>query len=227
MAPVSVADHATHTQAPAPAGWPVPRLVQLVVLVLGIALGLSSLAAATMTFQASQAYWIFLGMEMCVALGAGFAILFGRGLFREGPGMALACCAGTILVGGVLGWISVHRGNFDGGMTMKSGKTLSLNALLYGRVGIAVFFGAIGAWLVLSRNRRSGHYLVRALLAGVPLLACAAGAYMMRSSLRGGASWLMWLAATVLTVVIIGLFCACAHFLIRAFEEGRREEVTK
>lgn len=197
----------------------------MMVLGLGVVLGLSSLGAAALTFQASQAYWIFLGMEMCVALGAGFAILFGRGLFREGPGMALACCAGTILVGGVLGWISVHRGNFDGGMTMKSGKTLSLNTLLYGRVGVALVFGAIGAWLVLSRNRRSWHYLVRALLTGVPLLACVAGVYMMRSSLRGGASWVVWLAATVLTIVIIGLFCACAHFVIRAFEEGRREEV--
>ncbi len=208
-------------------GWDVPRGVRMMVLALGVMLGLSCLVACALTFQASQAYWIFLGMEMCIALGAAFAILFGRGLFREGPGMALACCAGTVFVAAILGWISVHRGDFNaGGITMKSGKTISLNALLYGRLAIALIFGVNGAWLVLSRNPRSGHYLLRAVMTGVPLLACAGGAYAMRSSVRS-ASWLVWLGATVLTVVIIGLFCACAHFVIRAFEEGRRKEVTR
>lgn len=216
--------------------WDVPRLVQVVVLCMGVLLGLSSVIVCGLTIMASQAYWILLGMEMCVALAAAFAILFGRGLFREGPGMALACCAGTVLVAGVLGWISVHRGDFNaGGMTMKSGKTVSLNALLYGRVAISMVLGVIGAWLVLSRNSQSWKYLLRAVMAGVPMVACLGVVYAMRSWLRGSGSggsggstaWVLWLVATVLAVVILGLLCATAHFVIRAFESGRSCRVTK
>jgi hypothetical protein len=202
--------------------FPVPRSISFATLGLSLLAALSTGAMCVLAMRANQPYYLLMGMELCIGLAAALGVLFARGFFREGPGMALACVSGTIFVASVLGYLSVPNAQ----MTMSSGGTLALKPFLMGRVLLASLLGLAAAWIVLSRDPQSRSYILRAILTGIPLGAIAFVGLKGRSWLSGGGAgvpaWVGWIGAIVLACVGLALFCACVHCTIRAFEMGRR-----
>lgn len=198
------------------------KSLRSLILVVSVLAVLSAVGVSILTMRASQPYYLLLGMELCIGLSGAIGVLFARGFFREGPGMALACVAGTFFVASFLGWLSVPNGT----MTMRSGGSQSLRLFLVVRLGLAVVVGLVAAWAVLSRNVRSWHYVKWAAMTGVPLAGLALLAFKGRAWLSSGggqvAAWVAWVGAIMLASLGLALFCACVHCTIRAFEAGRK-----
>src|SRR5262245_43109895 len=125
--------------------FPVPRTIRLLVqatclAVLASAVGSAILAgAAPLLVPDQRPSWALVGFELVVLVACVQGVLFGRGRFGQGPGLALACVGGTILVASGLGWAG-------------SGKQLlghSLTPLLGARLLAVAVIGICGAWCVL------------------------------------------------------------------------------
>ena len=221
------------------------RVSRVVSGVVGAGMALVALVTvgAVLT-SADQYYWMVVGFEVVVVVACIFAVLTARGKFRDGPGMALVSVAGVLFVAGVLGYLSTK--GTDGALMLR-GRAFPMKPWALLHAGAAGLMALAAAYEVLRRDRRSLYYLSRAAMAGVPLGAVmAAGWFMWKRSREASAAfdaqvasaiasgvvppvaldpavpaWLTWVGASVASVVVLVLFCACAHCLIRAFEMGR------
>jgi hypothetical protein len=185
--------------------------------VLLSALGLATLSVAgPLLVKDQRPSWALFGFEVVVAVAAVLGLLFGRGRYGDGPGMALACIAGTILAASGLGWAGAGRQLLS----------VSLTPVLAGRILAAGTLAACGAWCVLSRHPRS----IRLAAVGAALLApvaMGAGAFMHPTGRRiidralGTSSGVQAVVAVLAFFLAVGLVSAGGHLLIRAFELGR------
>jgi hypothetical protein len=198
----------------------VPQPVRLFV---GILCAMVLLSAAGMIFAAlilsDKPVWVLFGFEVAIAVASVLGILFSRGRFQDGQGLAMACVAGTIGVGSFLGWLGTQHH-----LTTTHGD-IPLNTWLLGRLGAAAALGAVGALLVLSRNPRSWSYLWKSALTGGPLVVLLAAYFIKRAALSSALAalpgWIAGLTAILGGLVAIVLISASVHCLIRAFELGR------
>jgi len=204
---------------------PLPRIVSLTIALLCGAVGLSAVAfGIAALFVGEKPFWMIVGFEIVTLVAAVLGVLFARGKFQDGQGLALACVAGCFGVGAFLAWLSVQ-----GRLQIRGGdSTIGLNGWLLARLGAAGLIAALGAFAVLRRNPASVGYMIRATLAGGPVILIAALAVLARGSLTGAAQnvpvWLISVVAGVLGIGAVVLLSACGHCLIRAFELGRQEK---
>ncbi|MCC6679004.1 MAG: hypothetical protein IT436_17905 [Phycisphaerales bacterium] len=197
---------------------------------------LSALATAVLAIVVPpKPAWTFVTFELVIAVCCALALPFGRGAYRDGPGLALICFAGAIFAGSVLGYLSVH------GVL----GTTSLKLWVLVRVALAGVIGAAAVGIVLIRNPRSWGVLAKGLALLSPLLVIAAvvGARKLGvPAITRAADKLIGLTAPltqpgqglgeairlgaiiILGVIAGGLFCAGLHFIIRAFEICREPE---
>lgn len=199
------------------------RTVRISVGALSALVGLSAvvvgLAAA---FAGPQINWVLFGFEIATLLAAVIGVLIARGMFADGPGLAIACVAGTVFIAAVLGWMGSRQSLATG-----SGD-ISLRWYLVGRVGVAAVLGGLAGWVVLCRDRRSWPLLTRSVLLGGPVVLLM-GVYavrpeMVRRVLGGMPGWLSGIMLTIGGLIAVVLISMSVHFLIRAFEQGRFEE---
>jgi hypothetical protein len=198
----------------------VPQPVRLFVGILCAVVLLSALGMIVAAlFLSSKPVWVLFGFEFAISVASVLGILFARGKFQEGQGLAMACVAGTIAVGSFLGWLGTQHH-----LTTARGD-IPLNTWLLGRLAAAAALGAVGAMLVLSRNPRSWSYLLKSAITGGPLLILLAAFFVKRSAFTGALGhlpdWIAGLAAILGGLVAVVLISASVHCLIRAFELGR------
>lgn len=200
---------------------PSPAL-RMMTATVSVAVACSALAGAVLALTANaRPGWALFGFEVVIGVSCVFGVQFGRGRYRHAPGMALACVAGSVLVGSVLGYMSLQPPTLGG---------VGLQPFLAARVLAAGLIAASGAVCVLSRHPNSWRLAIVGALLGAPVV--MAGAIAVIPALRGLAAPLAGigpmgqLAVGVgLFVVLGGLLCASAHLLIRAFELGRPENL--
>lgn len=192
---------------------------------LSVLLGIASVAIIAMNLIAGrQTEYLALSLEACGLLAGVVGWFFYRGKYSQGPGMALACVAGTFFTVAVLsGWVALRRE-----MQLANGSALNLSLLTYARVALSLAVAGLGAFEVLRRNHKSFAYLVRAAATLGPLGLLALGMYAGRAGLAAGtllgASWLTWTVTGLAVVLLMALACAGLHFVIRAFEAGRASQ---
>lgn len=120
-----------------------PPSIRLAVAILSALVLLSVLATAgAAIFMAPQVSWALLGFECLTLLAALFGLAAAAGRFSDGPGLALACVAGTILAGSMFGYL---------GTTGQIGDW-KMHYWLIGRVSVAGLLGVLAAWAVLRRT---------------------------------------------------------------------------
>lgn len=206
---------------------PAPRLLRLTVLVISLAVLasavlLGALAAAAPLLAAGQRpSWALFGFEVVVCVAAVLGILTGRGRFADGPGLALACVAATILVASALGWQGAGRKLLG----------VSLAPVLGGRALAALTIGAIGAWCVLARAPGSIRLALIGSLLVLPVV-FVAGASLHPTGQRllekamGTSPGVQFLVVVASFTVVAILLSAGAHLIIRAFEMGRPDSTS-
>lgn len=201
---------------------PVPRIILLLSVLTGAVVSLSALVvgggAVLMPFLVAggRPAWLLFGFEFVVLVAGVLAVLFGRGRYREGPGLALAAIAGTVFIGSACGYISVG----------KQLGTMSLTPLVALRVLLAGILAAGGAWCVLSRDPKSWRCAVLGVLLGLPAAALAgslvigAARRVLMGFVSGGG--IVQTGIAVLGIAVAGgMLCASVHLIVKAFEMGR------
>ena len=124
--------------------------------------------------------------------------------------------SGTILVAAGLGWQGAGRQLFS----------VSLTPILGGRVLASMVLGAIGAWTVLARDKRSlrlafvGALLILPVLIGAGAVFHPTGRRIL-DTVMGTSPGMQFLVAVGGFAVVAVLLSAGLHLLIRAFEMGR------
>ena len=185
--------------------------------VLLSALGGAVLALAQPALDPNlRASWALAGFEIVISVAAVLGILAALGKFTDGPALALACVAGTILVGSGLGWQGAGR--------QLMGHPLL--PLLGARVVAAMIIGGVAVWSVLERDRRSWKYAIvgGACLAGVIAIAALTVLPIGQRLIiaRLSASPTGQLVAAILGMgVVIALSATAVQQLVKAFEFGR------
>src|SRR5437899_6996502 len=110
----------------------VPQPVRLFVGVLCAAVLLSALGMMLAAlFLSDKPVWVLFGFEVAISVASVLGILFARGKFQNGQGLAMACVAGTIVVGSFLGWLGTQHH-----LTTTRGD-IPLNTWLLGRLAAA------------------------------------------------------------------------------------------
>ena len=128
---------------------PIGRGPRVVVGLVSAAVLVSAVAGAVLAAvqpaidPSLKSSWALVGFEVVVAVAALLGVIAALGKFGEGPGMALACVAGTILLGSALGWQGAGRQLLGH----------SLMPYLAARVAAALVLGAIGAWVAVVLSR--------------------------------------------------------------------------
>lgn len=153
-----------------------------------------------------------LGFEVVIALACVFGVLVGIGRFGSGPAIALACVAGTIGIGSLLGYLGAGRrlGGVD------------LTPFLFGRGAAAGAIAMIAAVIVLKRDaRRSVPSLVRGLAFAAALAGFLAAAYWIRPQVFAYGPLAKAAMVIVSGIVGLGLLAAAVHYTIKAFEHGK------
>lgn len=125
---------------------PPPRWISLLVTLLSGLIALWALVGAILSVAlAPTPIWTLLGFEAVIAVAGGLGVFLGLGKYREAPALAIACVAGTILVGSFLG----YRGSAG------AIGSLSLKPWIMGRLAIGLTLALLAALTVLVRNRQS------------------------------------------------------------------------
>jgi hypothetical protein len=206
---------------------PLSRPVRLLVIAVSVGVLATALLAAAAALGApilkagERPGWAMFGFELVTMTAATLGVLLGLGRYPSGPGLGLACIAGTILVASALGWQSVGR-QIAG---------VPLTPLLAIRAAAAGLLGAAGAWTVLSRRPGALAVAIRGGLLVLPVLLLA-GALVYPTSRRlldravGASPAILFIAVTVGFLVTTALIAAGVHLVIQAFEMGRTEEPT-
>jgi hypothetical protein len=200
------------------------RRLVLVVSLLVFASAVAGAGAAVvvpLVVSGEQARWAMFGFEVVCAVAAALGVLVGLGRYASGPGLALACIAGTILVASRLGWQA-------GGRQIAG---VSLSPLLAARGAAGLALGLAGIAVVLGR--RPGAWRT-AFIGGLLILPVAAGAValLVPAGRQAVGSWLGTSPAFIFGVAVVAflgataLLAAGVHLVIRAFEMGRTEEPT-
>ena len=193
------------------------QAVRLVCVLTGIsAAGLIVFAAIQpLLGDAGKPAWILVGFEAVVLAASVLGWVLARDRFREGPGLALACIAGSILVGSALGGLSAQWGVGP----------IPLKLLLAARGLGAMLLAGLGGWMVLARDPRAWPVFVKGLIAASPILALIAW-----FGVKGGAfldpvlslsAIYKFAALGVGGIVLAFSLCAGVHLIVKAFAFGR------
>lgn len=202
---------------------PAPRWLSLTLAALCVGVGLSALAMiGVAAFVCLKPAWLVIGFESVAFIAAAIGVQQARARLTDAPGLALGSIALVFGPAAFLAWLSV-QGRFQVGGQIDS---VSITPWLAGRVAAGLAVGAMGAHLVLRRNPRSRHYLLRSAMAAAPLVVGAGVAlFIMRSGAAASFATLPGIVSglilTVVGLLAVILVSATLHCLIRAFEMGR------
>lgn len=196
----------------------VPKGLATVAGIVSLLLAVSALGgvAAALWLNPKPALAL-LGFEIVSLVAAVLGVLFWMGKFHDGPGLALACVAGTILVASGLGFMG-SEGQIG---------SISLRPYLLARIAGTGILGLLAAHCVLSRHPRAWPLAIKGGVAGLPVVGVlAAGAFLARtgrlSPLLAGQGMAMKLIVGTIAAVVLGtLLCISVHLLVKAFELGR------
>lgn len=192
-----------------------PKLLLLASVLVGVLIVASAALRLVQGAAASPPYYFSIGFELLALLAGVFAVLIGRGRFANGPGLALLCVAGVVVVATAVTYSTPRAVPLYDTRMLRDPLTL-------GRMGLAAAAAAIGALIVLSRRPRESIRLLLwgALWTGVAI-AMASPVLFARGSLSGLNPVVTTVGAVVGFVVFVGFLSAGAHYIIRAFDAGR------
>lgn len=196
-----------------------PKLLLALCTLIGVLVVASAAMRIVQGFAATPPLYYSIGFELLALLAGVFAVLTGRGKFADGPGLALLCSAGVVMVATAVTYSTPRA------VPLYDIRMLR-DPLTAARMGLGAALAGIGALIVLLRRPAVSIKLLLwgALWTGVAI-AIAAPVLFARNALSGLNPVLTTVGAVVGFVFFVGFLSAGLHFIIRAFETGRYEPI--
>ncbi|MBX3381149.1 MAG: hypothetical protein KF805_13730 [Phycisphaeraceae bacterium] len=198
----------------------IPSGLRAAIAVLSALIIASSVATIGASFFAEgRPPWALMGFELLTIMAGAFGLATARGRFADGPGLALACVAGTVLAASIFGYL---------GTTGQIGDW-KLHTWLIARATTAALVGLLAAWVVLRRT--PGAWLLA--LRGTVYTAAAIGFVgllaLFDGEIRPSGSTSRFVSHAALSVAAIGAIPICILFAILtlARNSGADEAVPK
>lgn len=203
----------TPSESPNPLSIPVGLRIAISILSALVIASTLATIGASIWFE-GRPPWALMGFELLTIMAGAFGLATAAGKFSEGPGLALACVAGTVLTASIFGYL---------GATGQIGEW-KLHGWLIARATIAGLIGLLAAWVVLRRTPGAwllalrGTVYAAAAVAFVGLLALFGGE--IRAS--GGTS--RYVSHMALSVAAIGTMPICIAFALATLARKSRED---
>jgi hypothetical protein len=193
---------------------PLPRGIGLFVAVLAVLVLLSALVGIGAAGLQTPRVWFVIGFEVAILVASAFGVLIGLGRFADGPALGLACVAGVIAAGSLLGYLA-GQGNL--------GVDLKPFLLARGMAAAGIAFGA-GAAVLLRNPKLSLPRLGIGIACAVAFVVACGLAWRFSASLANLGTVTGALFGLIAAATMLGLLAAAVHLLIGAFEAGSVEE---
>ncbi len=179
--------------------------------ILAVALLASTAWGLSMCLGRSPVVWGMFAFEALVVAAGILAALFAMGRFPDAPALTLVIVAGTVFISAGLGLVAL-------GLSPRAVLMHPLFLIRFAIVGALTLLAAVAA---LGSNREAWRLLAYGIVLSVVSVAILAVALATRGSWLAGSGTLQVLliiAGTIGAIVLLGLLCIGAHFVIRAFE---------
>lgn len=212
---------------------PTPKPILLSVMGLCALVGASTLPWMYLgSFKFGGFAWGVFGFELILLFGCMMTILvtMGRVRVQGALPMAIACLAGTILVGAVFGIHVDARALIDENPTFQPW----VNRTLLFRLGSMGLLSMLATLDVYRRDGRSWGLVIRALVFGAPVFAALAWIKMNGLPTASSAGTLGASPSPVnMIIILLGglilgvLFSIAGHYLISSFEVALPDRTTR
>jgi hypothetical protein len=199
----------------------------LCLAVVCAAVALSAVAGAPLALLVDKPLYFVFGFELLIVLAGVFGVLIAMGKFEEGPGLSLLCVAAIVGVGTLLGDQTAKLANPISGPIVYHIRSVDRDITMYLALrGVAAALIALGAaWVVLARRpRESTGSLMRGLAALGLLVLVVVGGWSARAGIISLGAFPTTMIALALGVIALGLIAGSVHYIVRAFEFGRRSD---
>ncbi len=166
-----------------------------------------------------------LGFEVMIVVAGVFGVLTGLGRYRTGPAVALACVAGTVAVGGLLGLLGSDA-PYHGlpRLDVKRLAGVSMAPMRDAQLALAALLALCAAGAVFSRRPKDSlRHAAMGVGLGVPVVLIAAGMWAMRSAMGNWPPALQGGVIVFGSLVVLGFLAASVHMVVRAFEVGGQD----
>lgn len=193
----------------------IPAGLRLAIAVLSSLVIASAFATVIIAWAvAGRPSWALLGFEALTVLAGAFGLAAASGRFSDGPGIALACVAGTVLASSIFGYL---------GTTGQIGDW-KLHGWLIARASGAALIGLLAAWVVLRRT--SGAWLLA--LRGAIYTAAAIGFVgllaLFDGEIRPAGGSARFVSHAALSAAALGAIPICILFAILTVASKNRDE---
>ncbi|MBL8963069.1 MAG: hypothetical protein KF787_09950 [Phycisphaeraceae bacterium] len=175
----------------------------------------------TLLVASNKPAWFLFAFEAVMPVPVVLAMLIASGRLRDPSGLGLGSVAGTILVGSLLGFLSIpdkRLGTPDGPIGQ-----INMVPWVAVRVGAALAIAACAVRRALGNERRRWITLAWGLACGVGTMGIAACMYGLRNSAwlapREGAGEALRMAGYLFAgIAVIAGLCAATHLTVKAFD---------
>lgn len=186
--------------------YPIPQYVRVAIGTLCAIVAISALGGGVAAvWLPEKPAWTAVGFELVTLIAAALGLVMATDKYRNGPGLALACIAGSMLVAAGLGYLA-------GGSKGQAGDG-SIRLLLAVRVIMSLTLGLLAASLVLGRRKGQWKLAVH----GAALLAAGPALGLLHRQTDGdwfsgpdggslGMTAIAFLALAIVSFVIAGIF---------------------
>ncbi len=200
------------------------RSLRNVVAAASLVVGVMVLATIPLIFIATaKPAWFLLAFEVIMPVPVVLGLLFGRGRWHDVYGLGLACIAGTILFGSILGYLSIPEGKL--GVQGGAVGLLNMKPWLIARVACALLIAGAAVHIGLRGDPGRWKTFGIGIATGGAALGIMAALYKYR-----GAPWMTSTEGSAEAIRIVGLLlagvvmlvgaCAGVHFTVKAFDHG-------
>lgn len=176
--------------------------------------GASAVLGFVEAFGGSEPLWAVAILEAVVAIAVIFGVLFAVGLFRDAPGLTIACLAVAVLLPAGLSLLAQ-------GLAVRQVLTSPIFLARLAAVGVLGFSAVV---VTLGPDRHAWRKLVLggAMAGGAP--GVMAGAFIMRASwltpATGSINAVLVIFAVLGVLILSGVFCVGVDLVISSFERS-------
>lgn len=192
----------------------IPSSLRAAIAILsGVVIASAIATVGASFFLDGRPSWALLGFELLTVMAGAFGLAAAAGRFADGPGLALACVAGTVLTASIFGYLGTSGQIGD----------WKLHTWLMGRAALACLLGLLAAWVVLRRTPGAWLLALRGAVYAATAVSYVGLLALFDGEIRPSGGTSRYVAHAALSVVALGAIPICVLFALMTIVRPSRE----